>query len=255
MQRLNSKVAIITGGNGDIGMATAKVFLNEGAKVLLVGRREKALISATEKLQSKNVSYAVADVTNPEQVKNYVKTAIERYQRLDILVNNAGIEGVVCPLHEYPIEEFEKVIHTNIKGVWLGLKYAIPAMMKSGNGSIIITSSIGGFKGMPLTSAYNASKHAEIGLMRTAAVEYAQHKIRVNCINPAPIEGRMMNALENGLMPGGGKEIQTAIANSIPMKRYGTTDEVANLMLFLASDESSYCTGGVYTVDGGISAQ
>jgi NAD(P)-dependent dehydrogenase (short-subunit alcohol dehydrogenase family) len=259
MARLTGKVAIITGGAGGIGLATAQLFTEEGAQVLLVDRHEAALHSAVQTIGSAAVSYVVADITQPEQVQHYVQTALERYQGIDILLANAGIEGVVQPIPDYPLEVFDAVMAVNVRGVWLGLKYVIPAMRARGGGSIVITSSTAGIRGSLGLSAYTTSKHAVIGLMRTAALECAPWGIRVNTVNPAPIETRMMRSLEEMRMTGAGRattveQTKASIAARIPLKRYGAPEEVGRLMLFLASDESSFCTGGVYMVDGGSSA-
>ena len=259
MARLTGKVAIITGGAGGIGRATAQLFASEGAQVLLVDRNEAALQSAVDAIGSTAASYVVADITQPDQVQYYVQTAIERYQGVDILLANAGVEGVVQPIPDYPVDVFDQVMAVNVRGVWLGLKYAIPALRVRGGGSIIITSSTAGIRGSMGLSAYTTSKHAVIGLMRTAALECAPWGIRVNTVNPAPIETRMMRSLEEMRTAVAGtsatvERTKEIIAARIPLKRYGAPEEVGRLMLFLASDESSFCTGGVYMVDGGISA-
>ena len=196
MTRLEGKTAIITGGAGEIGMAAARLFLDEGAKVLLVDLEDDALKKAVQSLQSDSAAYLAADVTRPEQVENYVNRAVELFGGLDVFLNNAGIEGVVKPIPEYPIDEFDRVIAVNIRGVWLGLKYVMPEMQKRGGGSIIITSSVAGVGGSPNMSAYVTSKHAVIGMMRTAALEGAANNIRVNTVNPSPVEGRMMRSIE-----------------------------------------------------------
>jgi NAD(P)-dependent dehydrogenase (short-subunit alcohol dehydrogenase family) len=254
MKRLSGKVAVITGGGGEIGLAAAKLFVDEGAKVFLVDLNENGLRNAVDAVGKENASYLVADVTKPEQVQNYVKAAVQRFGGIDVFLNNAAIEGEVKPIVDYSIDIFKKVIDINIVGVWLGLKYVIPEMAKRNGGSIIITSSVAGIKGSPGVSAYCTSKHAVIGMMRSAAVECAPLGIRVNTVNPAPIESRMMRSLEEGSLPGAGEMAKEALMATIPAKRYGTTDEVAKIMLFLSSDESKFCTGGVYMVDGGISA-
>jgi NAD(P)-dependent dehydrogenase (short-subunit alcohol dehydrogenase family) len=259
MARLTGKVAIITGGAGGIGAAAAQLFTDEGAKVLLVDRNESALQHVVNTLDGTVASYAVADVTQPTEVQGYVQTALERYQGIDILLANAGIEGVVQPITDYPIDSFDQVMAVNVRGVWLGLKYAIPAMRARGGGSIIITSSTAGIRGSVGLSAYTTSKHAVIGLMRTAALECAPWGIRVNTVNPAPIETRMMRSLEEMRTTVAGTSVtvaqtKEAFAARIPLGRYGAPEEVVRLMLFLASDESSFCTGGVYMVDGGSSA-
>lgn len=259
MARLIGKVAVITGGAGGIGAATAKLFTDEGARVLLVDRHEAALQRVVDTVGDAVASYVVADVTQPEQVQHYVQTALERYQGIDILLANAGIEGVVQPIPDYPIDVFDQVMAVNVRGVWLGLKYVIPAMRARGGGSIVITSSTAGIRGSLGLAAYTTSKHAVIGLMRTAALECAPWGIRVNTVNPAPIETRMMRSLEEMRTTVTGAAVTVertkgAIAARIPLKRYGAPEEVGRLMLFLASDESSFCTGGVYMVDGGSSA-
>lgn len=255
MGRLDGKVAVITGGSGGIGAEAGRIFVREGAKVLLVDLQEEPLKKAVQSVGGNNVSYAVADVTQPEQVQAYVRTAVERYGGIDISLQNAGIEGVVQPITDYPLDIFDKVLAVNVRGVWLGLKYLMPAMQKRGGGSIVITSSVAGIRGTPEISAYVTSKHAVIGMMRVAALEGAAHNIRVNTVNPAPIETRMMRSLEEGFAPGSAMHAKERIAATVPLRRYGSPEEVADVMLFLASDESRYCTGGVYMVDGGISAR
>jgi NAD(P)-dependent dehydrogenase (short-subunit alcohol dehydrogenase family) len=258
MARLTGKVAVITGGAGGIGRAAAKMFTAEGAQVVLVDRHEAALQSAVQATESKAASYVVADTTQPEQVQHFVNTAVARCGGIDVFLANAGIEGVAQPIADYPIDVFDQVMAVNVRAVWLGLKYVIPVMQHRGGGSILITSSTAGIRGSIGLSAYTASKHAVIGLMRTAALECAPLRIRVNTINPAPIETRMMRSLEEmrASQVGGTtvEQIKQSYAARIPLKRYGAPEEVARLMLFLASDESSFCTGGVYMVDGGSSA-
>jgi len=252
MARLVEKTAIITGAAGGIGLATSTLFAQEGAKVLLVDINEQALQEAVAAIGSDAVSYAVADVTQPEQVQAYVRTAVDRYGGIDVFINNAGIEGEVKPITAYSIEVFDKVIAVNVRGVWLGLKYVIPEMQKRGGGSIVITSSIAGVGGHPGVSAYTASKHAAIGLMRSAAAECAPMGIRVNTINPGFTETRMMSSLEEQITPGEPDKTKQGLLQRIGLQRYATPKEIAQTMLFLASDESSYCTGSVYIVDGGV---
>ena len=254
MARLAGKVAIITGGAGGIGLEAGRLFTAEGAKVLLVDLSEEPLKHAVKAIGSDAVSYIVADVSQPEQTQRYVQTAVERYGGVGIYVANAGIEGSVQPISDYPLEVFDKVLAVNVRGVWPGLKYVFPALKARGGGSIVITSSVAGIKGTAGISAYVTSKHAVIGMMRTAALEGAPFNIRVNTVNPAPIETRMMRALEEGFAPGASPRAKRSLSNWLPAKRYGTPEEVAHMMLFLASDDSRYCNGGVYMVDGGVSA-
>ena len=259
MARLAGKVAVITGGAGGIGKAAAKLFVEEGAQVLLVDLDEAALRDAVAAAGARAASYVGADTTQPDQVQRFVQVAVERYGGIDVFLANAGIEGRVLPIPDYPIEVFDQVIAVNVRGVWLGLKYVIPVMSRRGGGSIVITSSTAGIRGTTGTSAYTTSKHAVIGMMRSAALECAPLNIRVNTVNPAPIETRMMrsleqmraaNAADGSLTP---ERVKAAGASRIPLKRYGEPEEVARMMLFLASDETSFCTGGVYMVDGGVS--
>jgi len=254
MGKLDGRVAIITGGSGGIGRAAAKRFVDEGANVLLVDLVERALSDAIAALGEKHASWVCADVASDEDTQRYVNTAVERYGRIDILLANAGIEGNFKPIPEYSIEVFDRVIAVNVRGVWLGLKYVIPVMAKGGGGSIVITSSTAGIRGRPSGSAYVTSKHAVIGMMRTAALECAPLNIRVNTVNPAPIETRMMRSIEEQLAPGHPGQAKEQVKSRLPLGRYGQPEEVADVMLFLVSDQSRYCTGGVYMVDGGVSA-
>ena len=169
MARLTGKVAIITGGGGGIGRAAARIFTSEGAQVLLVDLNEAALQQAVQDTGTDQASYVVADSTQPEAVQGFVNTAVERYGGVDIFLANAGVEGVVSTIPEYPIEVFDQVMAVNVRAVWLGLKYVMPVMRHRGGGSIVITSSVAGIRGTYGMSPYNTSKHAVIGLMRTAA--------------------------------------------------------------------------------------
>ena len=254
MQRLKDKVAVITGGSGGIGAAAGRMFAAEGAKVLLVDLKKDVLQQMVDHIGSDAVDFTVADVRRPEQVQQYVDMAVKRFSGIDIFVNNAGITGNVEPITAMPIEEFDKVIAVNVRGAWLGMKFVIPQMQKRGGGSIIITSSVAGMRGAIGMSAYIASKHAVIGIMRSAAVECGRMGIRVNSVNPGPIETPMVESLESSYYPGDPQRGKKMITSGTVLKRYGTPEEVAHLMLFLASDESKYCTGGVYMVDGGLTA-
>jgi NAD(P)-dependent dehydrogenase (short-subunit alcohol dehydrogenase family) len=254
MGKLDGRVAIITGGSGGIGRVAAKRFVDEGASVLLVDIAERALSDAIAALGEKHASWVCADVTSDEDTQRYINTAVERYGRIDILLANAGIEGNFKPIPEYSIEVFDRVIAVNVRGVWLGLKHVIPVMAQGGGGSIVITSSTAGIRGFPGGSAYVTSKHAVIGMMRTAALECAPLNIRVNTVNPAATETRMMRSIEEQLAPGHPGQAKEQVTSRLPLGRYGQPEEVADMMLFLASDQSRYCTGGVYMVDGGVSA-
>ncbi len=255
MQRLADKVAVITGGTGGIGLAAARLFVAEGARVVLVDLDRARLDTAVAELGSDKALGVAADVTRPEEVAGYVEAAVARHGRIDVFFNNAGIEGAVSSIVDYPVEMFDQVMAVNVRGVWLGLKYVIPVMARGGGGSIVITSSVAGLRGVPRISAYIGAKHAVVGIMKSAALECAPLGIRVNTINPAPIATRMIEALEQGYAPGAGEIIRKKMENAVPLRRYGTPEEVARLALFLASDEASYITGNAYPVDGGTCAQ
>ena len=255
MGKLDGRVALITGGSGGIGLAAAKRFVEEGAKVVLVDLDEGPLRTSVQAIGEKHASYICADVTKDEATQRYVNGAAERHGRVDVYLANAGIEGIFNKhIADYPVDMFDRVMAVNVRGVWLGLKYVVPVMAKSGGGSIVITSSVAGIHGFPGGAAYVTSKHAVVGLMRSAALECAPLKIRVNTVNPGPIETRMMRSLEEQLSPGHPGQIKEQFQSTQPLGRYGKPEEVADVMLFLASDQSSYCTGGIYMVDGGSSA-
>lgn len=250
MERLKDKVAIITGGSGDIGSATAELFLAEGAKVMIVGRREETLKRTSERLNNSNLSYCVADVSKVGDTKLYVEATLVKYGKIDLFFNNAGIEGTVSPIVDYQEEMFDKVIAINLKGVWLGCQYAIPKM--EDGGSVIITSSVAGLKGFSGLGAYVASKHGVVGIMRVAALEFADKKIRVNTIHPGPVNTKMMRRIEKGFSPENPKQAIASFETDIPFKRYAESKEVAELALFLASNESKYITGSCHVIDGGM---
>jgi NAD(P)-dependent dehydrogenase (short-subunit alcohol dehydrogenase family) len=248
--RLKNKVALITGAAGEIGLATARLFAAEGAKVVLADLNENALRQAVQEIGETVADYAVVDVTNEEQTSAMVDKTVARFGRLDVFVANAGIEGRVGNIADSDVANLKKVLEVNVVGVWLGMHYAIPAMRASGGGSIIITSSGAGVKGSPGTAPYNTSKHAVIGLMRCAALEYAKDNIRVNTVNPGPVDSRMMRSIGDGYGIETEKFHETITA-ATPLGRYCKPAEISPMMLFLASDEASYCTGSVYMVDGG----
>ena len=249
-----SKKIILTGGAGDIARVAAAQFLREGAQLMLVDNDETALHNAVASLSSEQVAYCVADVTSAADTQRYIETAMSRFGRLDVLMANAGIEGNVAPVSEYDEDMYDKVMAVNVKGVFLALKYAFPVMAASGGGSVIITSSIAGLRGHSGLSAYNTSKHAVIGLMRSAAIEGAEHNIRVNTINPSPVDSRMIQSLEAQSMPDDPALAHEQMQASVPLQRFASPADVANLMSFLATDDSAFLTGGVYSVDGGQSA-
>ena len=252
MNKLKNKVAIITGGAGGIGKATAKLFLAQGAKVMLVGRTEQTLKKTIDEFDSANIAYCVADVSKSKDTKNYVNETVSKFGEIDVFFNNAGIEGSSKSITEYPEDIFDQVIAVNLKGVWLGCQYVIPKM--SDGGSVIITSSVAGIKGFKGMGAYVASKHAVVGIMRTAALENADRNIRVNTIHPGPVNTRMMRDIEREISPNDPKEAKKAFEAGIPFGRYAEANEIAELVVFLASNQSKYITGTMQVIDGGMNA-
>ncbi len=254
MNRMQGKTVVITGGAGGIGMTAAKKFYEEGARVHLVDLDEEALQKAVSSLAS-DITYTAADVSDEEQVKQYVKEAKEKHGRIDAFLNNAGIEGKVQPIVETDVADFDKVQQVNVRGAWLGIKHVAPVMMENDDGgAIVVTSSVAGVAGTPGVAPYVTSKHAIIGLMRTAALELAPKKIRVNTVNPSPVDNRMMRSLEEGFNPDNAEQMKQQFETQIPLQRYAENEEVADLMFFLCSDEASFITGGVYMIDGGMTA-
>ena len=246
--RLAGKRAVITGAARGIGAAAARRFAAEGAELLLVDLLAEPLEALAAEIGGAATAWP-ADVAEESGTKGYVAKAVEVMGGLDVVLLNAGIEGDVAPLKDYSVETFDRVMAVNVRAVWLGLKYAMPVMEAAG-GSIVVTSSTSGIRATRNISAYTASKHAVIGLMRTAALEGAEHNIRVNTVNPSPIDTDMIHALQQKR----GDRSNASMSMGTPLQRYGEPEEVAAMMLFLASDEASFCTGGVYMTDGGVSA-
>ena len=251
MGRLQDKVALITGAAAGIGAAAARLFAAEGAKLVLVDRDEAGMAALT----GDDVACVTADMSDGEAVRQCVATAEERFGGLDIALLNAGIEGVIQPIADYPEDIFDRVIAVNLCGVWLGLKHTLPAIARRGGGSIVVTSSIAGIRGREGMSAYVASKHGVIGLMRTAALKGAPDGVRVNSINPSPVETRMMRSIEAGMDADDPEGVHARFARTSPLGRYAEPEEIAKVMLFLASDDSSHCSGSVYMVDGARNAR
>ncbi len=255
--RFEGRVIVVTGAAGGIGKAACIRFASEGASVVAVdlpGTPLADVVAAVEAAGGKGIAVPT-DVTQAVQVKNYVDSAKAAYGRIDGFFNNAGIEGWVGPSTEYPEEIFDRVLAVNVKGVWLGMKYVVPVMREQGGGAIVNTASVAGLSGTPTIIAYGASKHAVIGLTKSAAIEFGPDQIRVNAVCPSPIETRMMRSLERGINPDDPEAVHRTAAASIPLGRYGEPEEVAALAAFLCSDDAKFISGGVYTVDGGSRAR
>jgi NAD(P)-dependent dehydrogenase (short-subunit alcohol dehydrogenase family) len=250
---LTGKVALITGAGNGIGRAAALGFSKGGAKVVVVDR-DQAAGEATVGIirqQGGDSRFVAADVTKSADVQAYVKAAVDVYGSIDCFFNNAGIEGNIAPTAEYDEDMFDAVIDVNVKGVFLGLRHVLPVMIAQKRGAVVNTASVAGLVGSPGMLAYCASKHAVIGLTKVASGDVAKHGVRVNAVCPGPIETRMIHALEAQLYPSNPGKMGERYAAAIPLGRYGTAEEVANVVQFLCSDLASNVTGAQYVVDGG----
>jgi NAD(P)-dependent dehydrogenase (short-subunit alcohol dehydrogenase family) len=253
--RLDGKVAVVTGAAGVIGTATMRLLAERGARIVAVDRKKAELKDAIKNLPAAADPLLVtADVTREEEVAEYVHAALDKFGTIDIFFNNAGIEGEVKPIQDYPLESFRKVLDVNVVGVFLGMKHVLPTMLKNKKGSIINTASIAGLMGSPHIAVYSASKHAVIGLTKSAAWECTNTGVRVNCVCPGLIDSRMLSTILQGRAGGNEPPPTEKIVDRIPARRLGQASEVAAIVAFLASDDASYVSGSHYTVDGGRTA-
>ncbi|MDA1004268.1 MAG: glucose 1-dehydrogenase [Chloroflexi bacterium] len=255
--RFDGKVVVITGAAGGIGRATAERFGSEGARVVAVDLPGTGLDDTVALVQAAGTEAiaVAADVTQSDQVERYANAAKDRFGGINFFFNNAGIEGWFGPSTSYPEDAFDRVIAVNLKGVWLGMKYVVPIMRQGGGGAIVNTASTAGLGATPNIIAYGASKHAVVGMTKTAAIEFGPEGIRVNAICPSPIETRMMRSLERGTDPDHPEAVHDRIAAANPLRRYGEPEEVAALVAFLCSDEASYLNGAILPIDGGVRAR
>jgi NAD(P)-dependent dehydrogenase (short-subunit alcohol dehydrogenase family) len=251
MGALSGKVCIITGGAGSLGLATARLFLAEGARVMLVDVNDAELQRGARNLKCSEVATCRADVTRADEVSGYVDATFERFGAIDVLFSNAGNFGVVAPIEEYPEDVFDAVYAVHVRGAFLACKYAVPKM--GDGGSIVITSSVAATRGDPGVYAYITAKHAQIGLMRCLATELAPRSIRVNTIHPGPIDNSFQLVVEEGLGKAIGGDGMAFFNAMIPLHRHATPDEIARSVLYLASDQSSFTTGAMLMVDFGMS--
>jgi NAD(P)-dependent dehydrogenase (short-subunit alcohol dehydrogenase family) len=250
-KQFEGKVAVITGGSSGIGRATALAFAAEGARVA-IGARRAAESHETIRLieaQGGEAIFVQTDVTRADQIQKLMDTAVSRWHRLDLAFNNAGIGGTpFVPTPDYSEQVWDDVIGINLKGIFLSMKYEIPHMLKSGGGAIVNMSSVAGLIGGPIGIAYYASKHGVIGATKAAALEYAKKGIRVNAVCPAVIRTPMSEAVFSS-------DQEASVLAVHPMGRFGTTEEVADAVVFLCSSHASYITGHALPVDAGLLAR
>jgi NAD(P)-dependent dehydrogenase (short-subunit alcohol dehydrogenase family) len=252
----NGKVVLITGAANGIGRQTALAFAARGAKIMAVDMDAAGAerTAGTIQQQGGKAHAHTADVTKSIAVEAYVKATLATYGRIDCFFNNAGIEGMVAPIAEYDEAAFDQVLAVNVKGVFLGLRHVLPVMLRQKSGAVVNTASVAGLVATPGMSAYAASKHAVIGLTKASAGEVARSGVRVNAVCPGPIDTRMIHSLESQLNPSNPASVGARYQAALPIGRYGTAEEVANVVLFLCSDLASNITGAQYVVDGGRTA-
>ena len=250
MQSLSNKIAIITGAASGIGESAALLFAAEGAKLVLTDLNEEGGQAVTEQIKSSGgeAVFLKADAGSFSDAEKTVQLALDTYGRLDIAVNNAGIGGLSAPVADYPVEAWQQVIDINLSGVFYGMKYQIPAIEKTaGKGSVINVASILGAVGFANAPAYVAAKHGIVGLTKVAALEYSAKGIRINSVGPGFVETHILDSLS--------KEMLDALVQLHPIGRLGKSPEIAELLLWLASDKASFVTGSYYPIDGGYLAQ
>lgn len=251
MAEFQDKVVIVTGGASGIGLACAEAFAERGASVVISDVDDAKGEAAQKQLAASGakVSYRRCDVGDPQAVEALVAHAVDTFGQLNVMVNNAGIGGAQAPTAEYPLEAWQKVIDVNLSGVFYGTRYAIPKLLEAGGGAIVNIASILGAVGFANAVAYVAAKHAVVGLTRTVALEYSAKGIRINAVGPAFIRTPLLAALEEQ------PEVMQALINAHPIGRLGEPREVAELVVWLASERAAFCSGGYYPVDGGYLAQ
>ncbi|HGM6859291.1 SDR family NAD(P)-dependent oxidoreductase [Serratia rubidaea] len=247
---LENKVALVTGAASGIGLATARAYAEAGASVVLADLNADALQAATKELISKGykAQAVICNAANLDEVEAMVQETVSAFGRLDIAFNNAGVQNILAEIADATVEDFDRVNSVNLRGVWGCMKYELQQMRKQGSGVIVNCSSIGGIVGGAERANYHAAKHGVLGLTKSAALEYAARNIRVNAVCP----GLIWTPMAEKMAASGQKEALDTMVNSVPMQRHGQAEEIADVVLWLSSDASSYVTGQSISVDGGL---
>ncbi|MBW7923288.1 MAG: SDR family oxidoreductase [Burkholderiaceae bacterium] len=248
--KLQDRHAFVTGGAGSIGLATARVFCDEGARVTLADLPGPALDAARAALPADRVCAVALDVTSGNNWRRALAEATSRFGPLDVLFSNAGNSGVIAPVVDYPDDVFDSVLAVHVRGAFLACKHGLPAMRDGG--SLVICSSVAGMRGDPGVSAYITAKHAQVGLMRSVSKEAAARGIRVNTVHPGPVDNDFQKNLEQHLSKVLGQDATAFFDQLIPLRRHARPEEIARAVLWLASDDSSFTTGTTLMVDGGM---
>lgn len=254
MQRLEGHVIIVTGAAGGIGEATARRLVDEGAAVVLADRDEQGLTAVAQSLPSGRVAALAGDVSDEAWHRELVALATSRFGRLDGFFANAGMEGRVAPLAAVEIADLDRILAVNVRSVVLAVKTASEALIASGRGSLVVTSSVAGLIGSPGLGPYVATKHAVLGLVKVAALELGPQGVRVNAISPGPIDNRMMRSIEEQAAPGAAAAVKAGFEKMVALGRYGKNEEIAAAAAFLLSADAGYCNGTTIVCDGGFVA-
>jgi NAD(P)-dependent dehydrogenase (short-subunit alcohol dehydrogenase family) len=249
---LAGKVCVLTGAGGSIGSATARLFVEHGARVALVDVAEPPVRAVAAAFDAEVVASMVADVKQADDVERVMQRTVERWGAIDVIFSNAGTLGTIAPVADYPVELFDDVLAVHVRGAFLCCKFGLPRMRDGG--SIVITSSVAGVRGDAGVYGYITAKHAQVGLMRCLAKEAAPRRIRVNTIHPGPVDNGFQHEVERNLRPIIGRDATAFFDELIPLGRHARPDEIAQSVLYLASDQSSFTTGCTLMVDGGMSA-
>lgn len=252
MPNHKDRVIIVTGAAGAIGYATAKILGDEGATLMLVDIAASLEERAADlRATGATVEAVRADCSKEEDIRGYVEATVSRFGRIDGFFNNAGVEGKIAPIHEYPVEEYDRIMAVNLRGVFLGLRYVLAQMAKQGSGAVVNTASIGSERGLAGGGPYNATKHGVVGLTRTAASDLGPKGIRVNCVEPGVIETPLLNEVLVQLFDGDIQKGLDKLGWVATLERCGKPWEVGHVVSFLLSDEASFVNGAAWPVDGG----